>query len=102
MAGQPVGWCISDRETTEVIEIFLRCIKEACPDTEISVVMTDDGSHSRLLANFCYGACMMIDNTGWAAPHKVFGDSVRHLLCSWHIHRYMMFMSLLTIIYCYS
>ena len=25
------------------------------------------------------------DNTGWAAAQKVFGDSVRHLLCSWHV-----------------
>ena len=38
-----MGWCISDRETTEVIEIFLQCIKERCPDTTVNVVMIDDG-----------------------------------------------------------
>ena len=42
--GQPIGWCISDRETTEVVELFLQCIKEKSPQTQISVVMTDDGN----------------------------------------------------------
>ena len=41
--GQPVGWCISDTEASEVIEIFLSCIKARSPTTTVRVVMTDDG-----------------------------------------------------------
>lgn len=84
--GQPIGWCISDRETTEVIEIFLQCIRERSPDTKVAVVMTDDGiliSTCQILITFFE----LTDNTGWTAACHVFGDTVRHLLCSWHIHR---------------
>ena len=84
--GQPVGWCISDRETTDIIEIFLRCMKDQSPDTKISVLMTDDGKFEMCCFHYNYHTCV-IDNTGWAAACKVFGDSVRHLLCSWHVHR---------------
>ena len=84
--GQPVGWCISDRETTEIITIFLQCMKETSPDTDISVVMTDDGKAQVISNTISY--TYVIDNTGWVAARKVFGDSVRHLLCSWHVHRY--------------
>lgn len=42
--GQPVGWCIADIETTEVIEIFLSRIKRRSPNTDVKVVMTDDGT----------------------------------------------------------
>lgn len=38
-----MGWCIADSESSEVIEIFLSCIKERSPNTTIRVVMTDDG-----------------------------------------------------------
>ena len=41
--GQPVGWCISDRETTEVIEMFFECLKNRSPNTSITSLMTDDG-----------------------------------------------------------
>ena len=41
--GQPVGWCISNQETTDVIEIFLRRIHMRSPEITITVVMTDDG-----------------------------------------------------------
>jgi hypothetical protein len=40
--GQPVAWCISDRETTEAIEVFLRCIQERSPDVQVKILMTDD------------------------------------------------------------
>ena len=38
-----MGWCISDTEASEVIEIFLSCIKARSPPTTVRVVMTDDG-----------------------------------------------------------
>ena len=38
-----MGWCISDTEASEVIEIFLSCIKARSPTTTVRVVMTDDG-----------------------------------------------------------
>ncbi len=41
--GQPVAWCISDRENCDVIEIFFESIKARSPDTAINVLMTDDG-----------------------------------------------------------
>ena len=52
--GQPIGWCISDRETTDVIEIFLQCIKDASPDTAISVIMTDDGNCCSCILATCH------------------------------------------------
>lgn len=41
--GQPVGWCISDRENTEVMQHFLQSLKDRSPNTVVSVLMTDDG-----------------------------------------------------------
>ena len=38
-----VAWCISDRENSEVIEIFFKSIKARSPDTIVNVLMTDDG-----------------------------------------------------------
>ncbi len=31
---------------------------------------------------------VVIDNTGWSAAKGVFGDSLKHLLCHWHVDRY--------------
>ena len=42
-SGQPVAWCISDKENTDVIEVFLRSVKDRSPETVINVIMTDDG-----------------------------------------------------------
>ena len=41
--GQSIAWCISDQETTEVVELFLQSIKKQSPDSLVSVLMTDDG-----------------------------------------------------------
>lgn len=43
VTGQPVAWCISDQENTEVIELFLRSIQQRSPEAKVSVLMTDDG-----------------------------------------------------------
>ena len=41
--GQPVGWCITDKEDRDVVKIFLEKMKMKSPDLEVSVIMTDDG-----------------------------------------------------------
>lgn len=40
---QPVGWCISDSETSGVIKVFLEAMKTQLTDTVINAIMTDDG-----------------------------------------------------------
>lgn len=42
--GEPVAWCVSNYETTQVIELFLMKIKLRCPGTRINVLMSDDGT----------------------------------------------------------
>lgn len=42
--GQPVGWCISDSETSVIIKIFLEHMKARSPNTIIRTLMTDDGN----------------------------------------------------------
>ena len=84
-AGQPVGWCISDTETAEAIGAFLGAIQSRSSSTRVNVVMTDDG-------NFAMCPCILVilyctDNTGWSAAKGVFEDSLKHVLCYWHVDR---------------
>ena len=44
-AGQPVGWCISDSEASEIIEAFLGALQRRSPSTSVNVIMTDDGMY---------------------------------------------------------
>jgi len=39
--GQPVGWCITDKEDYDVIKLFLE-IKPRSPESQVSVIMTND------------------------------------------------------------
>ena len=41
--GQPVPWCLSDHECSDVIEAFLRSVQARSPLTIVNVMMTDDG-----------------------------------------------------------
>ena len=34
-----------------------------------------------------YSKLFSLDNTGWNAAQNVFGEDIKHLLCSWHVHR---------------
>lgn len=87
--GQPVAWCISDREDSVAMETFLRAVKERSPDCEVNVVMTDDGMLMHMY-NYIYALAsnitnfFHIDNTGWSAAQRVFGNP-HHLLCHWHV-----------------
>ena len=49
ISGQPVAWCISDQETTEVIEVFLKSVHSKSPETNVTILMTDDGKHDKLI-----------------------------------------------------
>ena len=42
--GQPVAWCLSDHESSEIIQAFLSSIKAKSPSTCVKVMMTDDGT----------------------------------------------------------
>ena len=41
-----MAWCISSQETTEVVQLLYKAIKERSPDVEIHTLMTDDGKHA--------------------------------------------------------
>ena len=41
--GQPIARCITNYETTAVLELFLGRIKAGAPSSSVSVLMTDDG-----------------------------------------------------------
>ena len=47
-AGQPVAWCVTDYETTEVLEMFLEKVNERNPGSKVSVLMSDDGKGMHL------------------------------------------------------
>ena len=38
-----MAWCISSQETTEVVQLVFKAIKEHSSDVEIHTLMTDDG-----------------------------------------------------------
>ena len=44
--GQPVAWCLSDHESSEIIQAFLSSIKAKSPFTCVKVMMTDDGTEN--------------------------------------------------------
>ena len=37
--GQPVAWCLSDHESSEIIQAFLSSIKAKSPSTCVKVMM---------------------------------------------------------------
>ena len=45
--GQPIAWCISDQETSDVVEYFLQSLKNRSAHATVSVLMTDDGIEIR-------------------------------------------------------
>ena len=67
--GYPVAHFISSRMDEKVLHYFFAALKEKCPELVINAVMTDD------------------DYAPWNAIVSVFGESPRHLLCTWHILR---------------
>ena len=47
--GQPVEWCVTDREDQDVIKLFLEKIKEQSPESHVSVIMTDDSVYNNTI-----------------------------------------------------
>ena len=43
VTGQPIGWCISDNTSGQVVSAFLKSIHKCSPRTHVNVLMTDDG-----------------------------------------------------------
>ena len=43
--GYPIAWCIADQENTTVIQIFFKSLKERSPNTNVHVLMSDDGNY---------------------------------------------------------
>ena len=89
--GQPVAWCITNYETTDVLELFFSHVKQRSPESVVSVLMSDDG-----IANLKCVRCIIIwpiscytDNAFCSAAKRVYGEGTRHILCRWHIDRYM-------------
>ena len=63
--GQPVGWCIADSETSQVLQAFLSSIKDRSPTVPVKVVMTDDGKrHSQTYTTLIVDlhVCMIVHN----------------------------------------
>lgn len=85
--GQPIAWCISDQETAEVIEAFLKSIHDRSPFVSVTAIMTDDGITQKSLDYYFLDKIIITDNSGWKAANQVYGSSLRQLLCHWHIHR---------------
>lgn len=48
-SGQPIAWCISDREDATVVEAFLQAVKDRAKACRLRVVMTDDGKNSIII-----------------------------------------------------
>jgi hypothetical protein len=67
--GYPVAHFISNRMDEQVLHFFFQALKLKLPDLVINAVMTDD------------------DYAPWNALVSVFGDTPKHLLCTWHILR---------------
>ena len=71
--GQPVAWCITNYETTEVMTMFLESLKRRSPSSMVRVLMTDDGKHCNYLLSI-YMLSSYIDDVYCSAARKVFGD----------------------------
>ena len=92
-SGQPIAWCITNYETTQVVELFLNQIKSRSPTTTVTVLMTDDGLCVVYMYNNTCTKCSqnvihtLTDDVFCSAARTVYGDSVKHILCRWHVDR---------------
>ena len=67
--GYPVGHLISNYTDEKTMYYFFNEIKRRSPNLVVNAIMSDD------------------DYSGPNAIKAVFGESIRHLLCKWHVHR---------------
>ncbi|XP_072161747.1 uncharacterized protein [Bemisia tabaci] len=67
--GFPCAYLISNSMNTEILTLFFSALNKRCPGLIVNALMTDDDK--ALVNAFC----------------AVFGESIIHLLCKWHIIR---------------
>ena len=80
-----MAWCITNYETTDVLELFLHHIKTRSPEAAVSVLMSDDGKE-RILHSHSI-SFPILDNAFCTAAKSVYGEATRHILCRWHVDR---------------
>ncbi|GFN97535.1 protein far-red elongated hypocotyl 3 [Plakobranchus ocellatus] len=68
--GVPVAWSISNREDSEILELFMQALKESCGQDIIADYFMSD------LANNAFNA--------WCS---VFSKPIKRLYCSWHVDK---------------
>ena len=65
----PVGWLISNKETTDALKIFFSSLQECCSEVQTETFMSDD-------TDAYYNALV-----------STFSRPDQKLLCSWHVDR---------------
>jgi len=61
--GQPVGWCITDKEDYDAIKLFLEKIKSQSPESQVLVIMTDDGELIHLTIKIPHNMCYAVSSS---------------------------------------
>jgi len=65
--GYPVAFCISSHERKSAIVLFLQKMQERSPNTNVTIIMSDD------------------DCAAASAAKEVYGQDVTLFLCTWHV-----------------
>ena len=87
--GYAVAWLISNREDEVTLTLFFQKVKERCPTVEINALMTDDGNTTRLvIIQSLFVEGLLTDLAGVNGCKAVY-PHVAHLLCKWHVDRYI-------------
>lgn len=75
--------------------LLFQAIKERSPDVQVHTLMTDDGKYqnfnTRLLCATYVHVFIFQDEIWCNGGETVFGTELRHLLCHWHVDRYIMY-----------
>lgn len=66
--GYFVVFCVSNRESEDVIFVFLNLVKMKFFNIKVNILMIDD------------------DNLGWNVVKKVFGGDFKYFFCYWYVY----------------
>ena len=92
-SGQPTAWCITNYETTQVVELYLNQIKSRSPTATVTVLMSDDGLYivhcTYVHAQKCSlnVICTFSDDVFCSAAKTVYGNTIKHILYRWYVDR---------------
>ena len=75
-------------EDVQTYQEFFTAVKKRVPDANVTILMTDDGECESVLKNLSPYPHLFSDSAIVAACSAVYPD-VNHLLCRWHIDRYI-------------